>query len=134
MAAAIFPCRFAADTDPMTPSPNNPVLVSAAWKVLESLVDELDVLLLDAPAGSTEALVGAYGALLVYNLGGQGDLVPAPPFGLSSRRMRERRVLAAARRIVRVGGGNAEATVQLAADVIEREIHLIDPDLAARTA
>jgi len=103
-------------------------------RVLESIVSELEWLLVTSPAGSVSDLTRVHGALLAYNLDGRAELLPKTSFGLSSRSWRERAVVRAARRIIEHGAGDAEAAMDLADEEIRRHLHLIDPDLATRAA
>jgi hypothetical protein len=102
--------------------------------VLESLVSELEYLMVDAPFGAASELIRLHGALLAYNLEGRAELLPHPAFRLATRALRERRVVRAAQRIIERGAGDLSATVELAADEIARLVHLIDPELATRAA
>jgi hypothetical protein len=102
--------------------------------VLESLVSELEYLMVDAPFGAASELIRLHGALLAYNLEGRAELLPHPSFRLTTRSLRERRVVRAAQRIIERGAGDLSATVELAADEVARLVHLIDPELATRAA
>jgi hypothetical protein len=103
-------------------------------RVLESIIYELEYLLHQAPFGSVHNLIQLHGALLAYNLGGQAELLPSPSFGLTRRSILEHRVTRAARRIVERGASNTTATMEIAADVVEQYLHLIDPELCTRAA
>ena len=98
-------------------------------RVLESIVSEYEYLSQDAPLGAGFDLVELHGALLVYNLGGDVALLPSPAFGLSTRSWRERRIVRAARCIVAVGAGDRTRTMDIAANLVDRHLHLIDPEL-----
>jgi hypothetical protein len=98
-------------------------------RLLESIVSEYEYLSQDAPLGSGFDLVELHGALLVYNLGADVALLPSPAFGLSARSWRERRIVHAARRILAVGAGDQARTMDIAADLVDRHLHLIDPEL-----
>jgi hypothetical protein len=103
-------------------------------RVLESVVSELEYLVQETPPWSGSDLIQLHGALLAYNLEGRADLLPNTSFGLSARRWRERRVVRTARQIVERGAGDATATMGIAADLIVRHLHLIDPELQERVA
>lgn len=98
-------------------------------QVLESVVSELENLLNAVPLGAQGPLVELHGALLVYNLEGHVELLPDASFGMSPRRWKERRVLRAARLIGRRGQGDADLIVRIASQIIETNLHLIDPEL-----
>jgi hypothetical protein len=103
-------------------------------RMLESLVYELEYLLVTAPFGAGRDLVELHGALLAYNLGGHRENMPTPSFGLSGRSLREQRVARAAMKIVKRGAGDAEAVMTFATQIIEQRLHLIDTDLCALAA
>jgi len=102
-------------------------------RVLESVVSELEYLLESTP-GIGHDLVELHGALLVYNLGGRVDLIPAATFGVSVRQWHERRVVRSARRLAARAGHDAAETRAYAANVIDRHLHLIDPELRSSAA
>lgn len=98
-------------------------------RVLESVVSELENLLSAVPLGAQGHLVELHGALLVYNLEGNVELLPDRSFGMSQRRWKERRVLRAARLIGRCGQGDVELIMRVASQIIETNLHFIDPEL-----
>jgi hypothetical protein len=112
----------------------DPVETPDPQRVLESIIYELEYLLHQAPFGSVRNLIELHGALLAYNLGGQAELLPSASFGLSRRSILEHRVTRVARRVAESGAGNTTATMDLAAEVIEQYLHLIDPELCVRAA
>ena len=81
-------------------------------RMLESIVSELEWLIITAPMGSGSELTWLHGALLAYNLEGRAELMPRPPFGLSSRSWRQRSVVRAARHIIARGAGDATAAME----------------------
>ena len=103
-------------------------------RVLESILSELEYRLLEAQPWMHSNLFELHAALLVYNLRGESSLLPEPSFGVSARRLRERRLVRTARRITQAGQGDSTVAVRLAADVIDRHIALIDPALASSAA
>ena len=105
-----------------------------AQRVFESVVSELECLIQEAPLGVGSDLFELHGALLAYNLHGDASLLPTPPFGLSTRRLRERRVARVARAIIARVAGDQQAAMNLAADLIETHLHLIDPELRSAAA
>ena len=111
-----------------------PVTALDPGRVLECVVSELEYLGQDAPLGSGSDLIELHGALLAYNLEGRPELVPTPSFGLSLRAWRERRVVRSARQIIARGAGDATVALDVAAGVIARHLHLIDPELCTRAA
>jgi hypothetical protein len=98
-------------------------------RVFESVVSELENLLYALPLGVQGHFFELFGALLVYNLGGDVELLPDAFFGMSPRRWKERRVLRAARVIGRRGHGDADLVMRVASQVIETNLYLIDPEL-----
>ncbi len=102
-------------------------------KILESVVSELEMLCEDAALGMSSQLISLHGALLVYNLEGWAQLIPAPSWSLSRRGMLQLRVTRAARRLAGSTNGQpaAAAAMERAARKIEELIHLIDPELRA---
>jgi len=119
------------DTEPAAAHPAGPL---DPQRVLETVVSELEILLHEAPLGCGSDLILLHGALLAYNLEGRADLLPTPSFGWSARSWRERRVVHAARRIIAQESGDNAAAIDIAAALIARYLHLIDPELAARAA
>ena len=130
----------------VTAGPRNPLFTSAdedvhmtkneniipdldSCRVLESLVSELENLLIAAPLGAQSHLIELHGALLVYNLEGHVENLPDAFFGMSPRRWKERRVLRAARHIGRRGHGDADRILGIASEIIDTNLYLIDPDL-----
>jgi hypothetical protein len=111
---------------------NSPTLEEAAvtvapQRILESIVSELELLCADSPLAARSDLIELHGALLVFELGGQLDLVPSIGFAFNGRRVLEARVARAARRII--GISTPELAVMTAGNTIEELIHLIDPEL-----
>lgn len=98
---------------------------------LEAVVSSLEAMRLDPgmPEVPSSVLVGLHGALLLFQLGGRVDLVPGVngfPFG---RRLTERRVAAASRRLART---NDSYDNWLRSGVrIDELIGFIDPELGA---
>ena len=105
----------------------------APLEMLSSLVGELEQLRLQVPAWDESDLVELHAALLLFGLDGRADLLPIPSFGLSLHNRLERRVARRARELARRVGDDS-ARIEFAADVIERHVHLIDPDLATCVA
>lgn len=105
-------------------------------RILESLVYELESLSAYVPIGSTRDLIELHGALLVYNLEGRTDLIPATSPSLNRRSMLEFRIARAARRLTKNLHPEVQAYVSVdrAADKIEQLIHLIDPELRSLAA
>ena len=105
-------------------------------RVLETVVSELELLCNDTPVGTRSDLIQLHAALLVYELGGEANLLPTIALGLSARRLLELRVLKAARRMMnpRFGGATPEDATLRAAATIETLIHLIDPELRVAAA
>ena len=103
-------------------------------RVLESITSELESLLQEATPGIGSNLVELHAALLVFALEGQSSLIPAATFGFSVRRTRERRLLRSARRIAVEARHDAATSLGIAAEVIERHLALIDPELASFAA
>ena len=101
------------------------------FRILESIVSELEVLCADTAVGTRTELIELHAALLVYELGGHSELIPTVGLGFSSRRLLELRVLKAARRASRPQNGSStpESAMLRAATMIEDLIHLIDPEL-----
>jgi hypothetical protein len=122
----------------MTTFPSPPVSPEAseaapetALRILDSIVSELEILRAESTGASVGLLIDLHGALFLYELGGDLDRLPNLGFSMSSRRLLERRVVLAARRLGRRGsdmsvlGKNMErANAQIA-----ELIHLIDPEL-----
>jgi hypothetical protein len=105
-------------------------------RLLESLVYELESLSADTPLGSAGDLIALHGALLVYNLEGRTDLIPATSFSLNRRSMLEFRIARAARRLTKDLRPEVQAyvSVERAAERIEQLLHLIDPELRSLAA
>ncbi len=103
-----------------------------AARALESIVTELELLTDESPMAVRADLVTLHGALLAYEVGGHATSLPAIGFGMSGRRILERRVVRAARNMI--GGRDAQTAVNLAASKIEELIHLIDPELRCLAA
>jgi hypothetical protein len=126
--------------DPMTSSTDHEPTGALATdaidpqRMLESIVSELEILVQDAAPGFGSDLVRLHGALLAYNVGGRAELLPTARLGWSARTWRERGVVREARRIVDQGAGDVSIAVGIATEQIERNLHLIDPELAARAA
>ncbi len=98
-----------------------------AGDVLEAIVTELEVLTSEAAIAIGTDLITLHGALLAYELGGVADAVPSVGFGMSGRRLLERRVCRAARQLI--GAHQPDVALQRAGELIEELIHLIDPEL-----
>jgi hypothetical protein len=118
MTTRDFPVAIA-EADPHTASP--------AESVVTSLVSELEFLLEDSPVHRTE-LIALHGALLAYEIQGDASLIPVPSLGFGSRRVLTFRVTRAARRLI-AESRDAESAIEVAVQVIEDLIHLIDPEL-----
>lgn len=103
-----------------------------ADRVLESIVSELEVLTSDSPMAARSDLIALHGALLAYELGGVAASLPSPGFGMSGRRLLERRVAKAARQLI--GTNEPDLALRLACTTIEDLIHLIDPELRFQAA
>ncbi len=98
---------------------------------LEAVVASLEAMRLDPalPEVPVSTLIGLHGALLLFQLGGRVDLVPGVsgfPFG---RRLTERRVASAARRVAR--GVDSYQNWLRAGERIDDLIGCIDPELGA---
>ena len=102
----------------------------APGRILESLVGELEALRAESPSDGS-LLIDLHGALFLYELGGDLGRLPTLGFSLSSRRLLERRVVLAARRLGRNGGDPAihAQNVERANNAIIESIHVIDPEL-----
>ncbi len=98
-----------------------------AARALETIVSELELLTDESPMAIRADLITLHGALLAYELGGSATWLPSIGFGMSGRRMLERRVVRAAKSMI--ADSDAELAVRRAASKIEELIHLIDPDL-----
>jgi hypothetical protein len=96
-------------------------------RILESIVTELELLCADSPFAARSNLIELHGALLVFELGGQLNLIPSVGFAFNGRRVLEARVARAARRLI--GTAHPDAAVLNAGNTIEELIHLIDPEL-----
>jgi hypothetical protein len=103
----------------------------APGRILESLVSELEVLRSESNPDDHGLLIELHGALFLYELGGDLDRLPILGFSLSSRRLLERRVVLAARRLGRRGIEPSvhKQNVDRANAQIAELIHLIDPEL-----
>ncbi len=106
---------------------DTPIGALEAARALEAIVTELELLTDESPIAIRGDLVTLHGALLAYELGGVAASVPAVGFGMSGRRMLERRVVRAAKNLI--GARDAEAALRVAGSTIEEFIHLIDPEL-----
>jgi hypothetical protein len=107
----------------------------APGRILESLVSELEILRSESNPSDSGLLIELHGALFLYELGGDLDRLPTLGFSLSSRRLLERRVVLAARRLGRRGiesSVHRQNMERANAQIIEL-IHLIDPELRALT-
>ncbi len=102
-------------------------------RILESIVNELELLQTMTPLSGQHELVDLHAALLVYELAGDKALLPNTSFSLSPRRVLEARVVRAARRLVQAGG-ESNRSKELAAQQIEELVHLIDPELQIMAA
>lgn len=103
-------------------------------RVLETLVTELENLVLAADPAVVSGLTALYGALLAHNLGGREELLPVVTFGLSARQRRERRVVRIARRIMRDGAGDPMVALEIASVAIEQRLHFISAELGTLAA
>lgn len=103
----------------------------APGRILESLVSELELLRADSPTTVATSLIDLHGALFLYELGGDLDRLPTLGFSLSSRRLLERRVVLAARRLGRRGSDPSvhQENIERANACIVDSIYLIDPEL-----
>ncbi len=115
---------------PVSPDP----LMSAEFapgRILESLVSELEIIRSESPATVSSLLIDLHGALFLYELGGDLGRLPTLGFSLSSRRLLERRVVLAARRLGRMGSDPTvhQQNIERANARIVDSIHLIDPEL-----
>jgi hypothetical protein len=113
-----------------------PTMASDPARILESLVYEFESLSAEIPLGSSGDLIALHGALLVYNLDGRTDLIPATSFSLNRRSMLEFRIARAARRLTKGLRPEVQAyvSVERAAERIEELLHLIDPELRSLAA
>jgi hypothetical protein len=120
---------------PAAPENTSPEAVDSApetaLRVLDSIVSELEILRTENANSSAGLLIDLHGALFLYELGGDLDRLPTLGFSMSSRRLLERRVVLAARRL---GRRSVEADVhaknmERANQQIAELIHLIDPEL-----
>ena len=98
-----------------------------AARALEAIVTELELLTDESPMAIRADLITLHGALLAYEVSGVAASLPTIGFGMSGRRILERRVVRAAKNLI--GESDAEIAVQRAASTIEELIHLIDPEL-----
>ena len=138
---------FLVDAYPMRTSPNSQ---RADWTAflatsidpaheLDAVTSSLQILRLDdqpASTGSLEDLVDLHGALLLFQLGGQAELLPSTGFTLFGMRSLERRIVRAASRIAGSGRGERAACDAWlrAGERIEQQIGLIDPELCQLVA
>jgi hypothetical protein len=118
----------ASETEPMATKETGP---ETAVRVLDSIVSELEILRAESANASVGLLIDLHGALFLYELGGDVDRLPNLGFSMSSRRLLERRVVLAARRLGRRGvDANIHAkNMERANTQIAELIHLIDPEL-----
>ena len=106
---------------------DTPIGTLEAARALETIVTELELLTDQSPIAIRADLVTLHGALLAYELGGVATSIPAIGFGMSGRRILERRVVRAAKNLI--GSRDAETALHLAGSTIEELIHLMDPEL-----
>ena len=97
-----------------------------------AIVSELELLADESPIAIRADLITLHGALLAYELGGSASWLPTIGFGMSRRRILERRVVRAARNLI--GVRDAESALHAAGSTIEELIYLIDPELRCRAA
>ncbi len=114
------------------PTVDGPVQITVAARALEAIVTELEVLTGESPTAVRTNLITLHGALLAYELGGVASSIPTIGFGMSGRRILERRVVRAAKNLI--GVNDAETALNVAGSTIEELIHLIDPDLRSVAA
>jgi hypothetical protein len=119
-----------------TQTSQEPMMASDPARILESLVYEFESLSAEVSPGSARDLIALHGALLVYNLDGRTDLIPATSFSLNRRSMLEFRIARAARRLTKGLRPEVQAyvSVERAAERIEQLLHLIDPELRSLAA
>lgn len=105
-------------------------------RILEAVVTELEMLRDERPTAAASGLIDFHGALLLYELQGRAELLPAFSFPTPGRRFLEFRVVTSARRLAgkHRGAEAAAFALVLAAERIERLIHLIDPELRSAVA
>lgn len=106
--------------------------------VLTEVVAALQILNAETASSlaTPTSLIDLHGALLLFELGGQRELIPSVPLGVSTRRGLERRVTQAARVLAgrdHPDGAAYEAWTRAAAR-IEDLIDLIDPELRITVA
>ena len=104
-----------------------PIEIGEASCALEAIVTELELLTDESPIAIRADLITLHGALLAYEVSGVAASLPATGFGMSGRRILERRVVRAAKNLI--GEDEADMAVRRAASKIEELIHLIDPEL-----
>ena len=103
-----------------------------AARALEAIVSELELLTDESPIAIRADLITLHGALLAYELGGSASWLPTIGFGMSRRRILERRVVRSAKNVI--GERDVEAAVRHAGSKIAELIHLIDPELRCLAA
>lgn len=118
----------------MTSSPSPDVhetTPESVARVLDSIVSELEILRTESASAPVGLLIDLHGALFLWELGGDLDRLPTLGFSMSSRRLLERRVVLAARRLGRRGVDVSvhERNMERADAQIVELIHLIDPEL-----
>jgi hypothetical protein len=129
------PTTTALGPDGVNPSAETPSAESkqeTSVRILDSIVSELEMLRAENSQASAGLLIDLHGALFLHELGGDLDLLPSLGFSMSSRRLLERRVVLAARRLGRRGAEASvhEQNVARANGQIAELIHLIDPELS----
>jgi hypothetical protein len=114
------------------PTVDAPIGTLEAARALETIVTELELLTDESPLAIRADLITLHGALLAYEIGGVAKALPTIGFGMSGRRILERRVVRAAKNLI--GVSDAETAVNRSASTIEELIHLIDPELRSLAA
>lgn len=110
-----------------------------AARELEAVTSSLHVLRMDdehGTAGPIDQLVELHAALLLFQLGGRAELLPATGFSLFGGWSVERRIVRAASRLAGTARGEDAAfgTWLRAGERIESLIGLIDPELCQLVA
>ncbi len=114
------------------PTVDAPIGTLEVARALETVVTELELLTDESPIAIRADLITLHGALLAYEVSGVASALPTIGFGMSRRRILERRVVRAAKNLI--GASDAETAVRRSASTIEELIHLIDPELRSLAA
>lgn len=114
------------------PTVDAPIGTLEVARALETVVTELELLTDESPMAIRADLITLHGALLAYEVGGFATALPTIGFGMSGRRILERRVVRAAKNLI--GVSDAETAINHSASKIEELIHLIDPELRTLAA